>query len=344
MEKINICSLRSNRVEILRSLEANDVVGFLFEDKILSFSDCELVHNGKTRKERSRTLLDTLVKRGPTAFDLFLKALNSANYEYLTEILISHVYDTRNRNGASGTSTGKMGLKEKAIHHKSYNKSNPFFCAILKNVEPNDILDFLFQEFVLSENECEEIRQCSSRKRRCLSMFHKLSLKSSNVSAILSEAFRNSKYDFILDIDKSSNGDRSEQEFCQLYCKHSVDNLLTTKSFTKSGHNTLNRSHKKVEKGWDKTNSDSSEGCQSCILKRKRSSTRVPDHLSMLKSVKYSKSMLKIENFSKNKSTALPDTITSSAKTPLENTYGLLVAFNYLSTLINQGKFTAFEN
>lgn len=81
--------LRIYRTDIINNLEAGDILDYLHEDEILTNTDCELIFSGKTRKERSRLLIDTITRRGPKAYSSFTRALNLAKYEFLNEKISS---------------------------------------------------------------------------------------------------------------------------------------------------------------------------------------------------------------------------------------------------------------
>ncbi|KXJ20965.1 caspase-3 [Exaiptasia diaphana] len=75
MEQIHRDALRSNRVALIRDLEASKVASNLYGAGILDENDKDTVQAKSTREERAQTLLDMLPRKGPKAFNAFCDAL-----------------------------------------------------------------------------------------------------------------------------------------------------------------------------------------------------------------------------------------------------------------------------
>ena len=63
--------LLENRLAFVENVEAEDLLGHLFQDGILSENDKEKIEVQVTRRDRIELLLDTLPRRGPKAFTKF---------------------------------------------------------------------------------------------------------------------------------------------------------------------------------------------------------------------------------------------------------------------------------
>ncbi len=82
--------LLKNRVDLVRDLEPNDLVNFLYQDDILSENDVELLKAESTRKKRAEMFLDLIPRKGPKAFDAFIESLRQENgTKHLAEALLA---------------------------------------------------------------------------------------------------------------------------------------------------------------------------------------------------------------------------------------------------------------
>ena len=81
--------LLQTRVNLVKDLEANDVLNYLYQERILSENDVELVKAEKTRKARAEVLLDTIPRKGKRAFDEFVNSLKQQNgTKHLADMLL----------------------------------------------------------------------------------------------------------------------------------------------------------------------------------------------------------------------------------------------------------------
>ena len=88
MLKVHRRILLKNRVEVVKDLEPNDVLDYLFQENILTENDIEIVKSERTRRARAEILLDTLPRKGPKAFTKFCEALSSeAGSRHLSTLL-----------------------------------------------------------------------------------------------------------------------------------------------------------------------------------------------------------------------------------------------------------------
>ncbi|KAK3730113.1 hypothetical protein QZH41_013737 [Actinostola sp. cb2023] len=86
MNKEHKTLLRKNRVALVEDLEPRPVLNSLYQEGILSENDLELLRSLATRREKVEKILDTLPRRGPSAFEAFYKAL-LYNQEHLAFLL-----------------------------------------------------------------------------------------------------------------------------------------------------------------------------------------------------------------------------------------------------------------
>lgn len=395
MDLRHVRDLRTNRVTFVSSLEANDVLDYLHEDECLSYTDCELISGGRTRKERTQLLLDILPKRGPNAYESFTRALKVANYEFLQEALTRKQLSLSDES-EKRTKTLNEGFTS-SINKRSY--LNHYFKLIEENVEPNDILDYLYQECVLSGDECELVRQCKTRKTRCSAMLQQLSSCCLvRVASVLQTALKG-KYCFINQIvegDKRHNKPKHKSKKSKNRCTETnpgedvarlQNSVQTNSSHLHSYSDTnleenkfhhflhqhsclLSVKHNCVNKKFCRyTKTSSSSECsiyedsksEKCFQRKKtRKRKRKLKITSFVPKVKcpfnthYSsetllpgrnrwENILNLERCHENRKCTFINRPLGSSKSPLELKTYLVVAFNYLSTLINQGQVNLFE-
>ncbi|XP_063401409.1 uncharacterized protein LOC134685552 [Mytilus trossulus] len=367
--------LRKYRIDIINNLEAGDILDYLHEDEILTNTDCELIFSGKTRKERSRLLIDTITRRGPKAYSSFTRALNLSKYEYICAKI------TCGQCKCTKIYPRQTFSKEIKNSPNSSESMHEIRTLILENVEPIDILDILYQEHVLSEHEYELVQECKTRKSRCSKLLYLLSLCHQDILIpVLKEAFK-SKYDFI---NTTINQTVEEGKFKtnELHfesadiCKHtcitchdcdtkymrdlSCKKCVGRISYADCNCFTADASFKTsaLDKRHNRQLVSNHSKCSTTQICRprhsrnrqrpyKKSSSLLPLLLSDTDST--SSVMTNIRscfpsNWKENsKSRKLFILKNLSTRPPLEQHQHLLVAFNYLSTLINEGKFDIFQ-
>lgn len=224
MEKTQEHTLRRNQVRLVNDLDPKDVLDVLLDDGILTENDYEQVKSGKSRKERCRILLALLPTRGPTAYGSFQRALKQGIYPHLAELLHgdkltygketssdierSETYDLRELKCSSACS------KCKPLFPTSF--SDPALsltlrkncCLLVGNIEPCDLLDWFYQEFVLDRDECDLIRSGRTRKERLVLFLQEISkCENGNVLTVFKMSLRR-KYRFILEkLDSEASDD-----------------------------------------------------------------------------------------------------------------------------------------
>ena len=75
-------------MELVRDLDVETAVSYLYSKSILSENDRDEILAVKTPQGKSERLLDVLPKRGPEAFDVFVTFLNE-NQPFLSKFLKS---------------------------------------------------------------------------------------------------------------------------------------------------------------------------------------------------------------------------------------------------------------
>ncbi|KAK0061966.1 death domain-containing protein CRADD [Biomphalaria pfeifferi] len=77
-------SIRKNYVDLKENIEARELVDYLYQYKVISEVDKELIQEGKSKSERNEHLLQTLLNSGPgDAFRIFIQALIKMKYNHL---------------------------------------------------------------------------------------------------------------------------------------------------------------------------------------------------------------------------------------------------------------------
>ena len=75
--------LLENRLAFVENVEAEDLLGHLFQDGVLSENDKEKIEVQTTRRDRIELLLDTLPRKIPKAFTKFWPVPRSSPYHFL---------------------------------------------------------------------------------------------------------------------------------------------------------------------------------------------------------------------------------------------------------------------
>ena len=97
--------LRGKRILLVTELTPkDDLLNYLFQDKVLTLDQFEEINSVKTRKESAERLLSILPFCGEDAYPKFIKALRDTNKGYLADALEKydpHVeHDVESENGA----------------------------------------------------------------------------------------------------------------------------------------------------------------------------------------------------------------------------------------------------
>ncbi len=317
----------------------------------------ELVSSGRTRRERCQLLLSMLPRRGPTAYGAFCRTLENTGYEHLSDML----------QGALGQSNSTKSALPNDIPHEQPHSAKCSFLRnakdkelsqflqrngnlLMENIEPRDITDYHYQEHVLTDDECERIHGAVTRKDRCRVFLEVLSTKSSSKQPlhILLKSLEK-KYGYIVETaSNESFGDLAD---------------------TTAGQN-ITESHGKRNPNQFSVNnfpaSDEEDGCVVKMpekIKVKHSKSKPPiltqnigKESSKTGSNLYcsdsAKSLVSFTN--KNGSTRNeqnrrktnkfylnPTSVSEQSRLPGSH---LVVVFNHLSSLINQGSYEKFEN
>ena len=176
--------LLGNRLAFVENVEAEDLLGHLFQDGVLSENDKEKIEIQATRRDRIELLLDTLPRKGPKAFTKFCAVLNRfEGYKYLADILdpsaesgdavdappsIPNIRSTSLCNIKSDSSTGDDSSYVMNSHPRSW-------CFILNNIhfyqhadregsekDGDNLRDLFttlgFRVWVVNDADCEDIR------------------------------------------------------------------------------------------------------------------------------------------------------------------------------------------
>ena len=75
--------LRENRVFLLDNLNPEPVMQRLYQQNMISQITMESIKAFPTRYEKNVALMDYLPKRGPTAFQLFCRALSASHQNHI---------------------------------------------------------------------------------------------------------------------------------------------------------------------------------------------------------------------------------------------------------------------
>lgn len=235
-------TLRINQVRIVDDLDPKDVLDTLVDDGVLTENDYERINTGKSRKERCRILLALLPTRGPTAYGSFQQALKQNSYPHLEEVLSSVAMTDMYTQHVSLTNHVSLHVNAvdvcnncRSIFPTRFadpNLSNALQrnCCILRgNLEPDDLLDLHYQEFILCRDQCDRIRSEKTRKERCTALLDELSkCRNDNVLSVFKMSLRK-KYGYIVE--------RIESEITETVPKE-LDTTSVPSLHGKLNHNT----------------------------------------------------------------------------------------------------------
>ena len=90
MNKAHKKLLLRHRLALVEDLDTEDVCGLLFQNRVITENDSELIAAEKTRRQRNEALLDLLPRKGPKAYGRFLEVLRETGiYGHLVDLLDS---------------------------------------------------------------------------------------------------------------------------------------------------------------------------------------------------------------------------------------------------------------
>ncbi|XP_052235263.1 uncharacterized protein LOC127847413 [Dreissena polymorpha] len=170
--------LRQKRVDIVTDLEPRGIVlDTLYEDGVLTENDVELVSSAPTRKQRCHVLLQLLPTRGPVAYGSFQKALLVGKYDFLVDKLNAQLNVAEENTRENKKCEMCLSFLQRIVGcHSTTNSKllallNEHCCSFLDNVEPRDVIDRLFQDGILVNDDLDTIMSCSTRRTRCETLF-----------------------------------------------------------------------------------------------------------------------------------------------------------------------------
>ncbi len=318
----------------------------------VSENDMELVSSGRTRRERCQLLLSMLPRRGPTAYGAFCRTLQNTGYEHLAEMLQEPFGQSNPLNDSTIKDFNCPNpLLPTSINDKelsNFLKNNG--CLLIENIEPRDITDYHYQEHLLTDDECERIHEAVTRKDRCQVFLEILSAKppTKQPLPVLLKSLEK-KYGYIVETaSKESNGELADQKPGQNAIEDneailSNPNHLTVTNFSASDEEdgcVIQMPEKqKVKRSKTKPSVSrqnvgkvaSQKGCNGNSCESQKS--LVPFYQQ------------NVGNETNKKKTAKfylnPTSVSEQSKLPGSH---LVVVFNHLSSLINQGSYEKFEN
>ncbi|ELU17180.1 hypothetical protein CAPTEDRAFT_201063 [Capitella teleta] len=122
MEKHHQDVLTRNWTNLCSDLDTSLIVDYLLQEKILSCDDIERIQqNGKIQRDRARELLITLLRKGPNAFEVFVKSLES-DHHHLHELLLRDYENRSDKAKDCGVDELQRQLK---LHYKTMTRIHP---------------------------------------------------------------------------------------------------------------------------------------------------------------------------------------------------------------------------
>lgn len=166
--------LKKYWVKIIDDVEpTGEVLDYLYGESILTDNDCEKIKSCKTRNERCQSFLIILKKRGPQAFDAFLTAL-AKYYPHIHESISNEtgVYKT-SENGKMCTKCRRF-FPDRITSQFVRSLLDRHCCDLFNNIDPIDIIDFLYRGRILEDDDYERIKSCITSRDKCKCLFQAL--------------------------------------------------------------------------------------------------------------------------------------------------------------------------
>lgn len=107
--------IRDNYVELVRNLNPEDVMDYLYQEQILTEDDCENIRSGTTRAQRMRIFLAILPTRKNDGLKKLIKAMTQAGYDELIEIMNTDVCLTPDGVACQAPSPGEEACEENPL-------------------------------------------------------------------------------------------------------------------------------------------------------------------------------------------------------------------------------------
>ncbi|ESO82405.1 hypothetical protein LOTGIDRAFT_237010 [Lottia gigantea] len=347
MDTDNEDILRRNRTQLINDLEPNHVLGKLYEDGVLTENDCEGIRNISTQKLRCQELLALLPTRGNAAYGSFRQALEDNGYRHILNVLPkTATYDadkptTKQREGVCEECADV--IPKTTSHPGLRGIFNKHCCRLRRSLEPVDVIDYLFQERVLKDHEYDSVRVAPTRRQRCVVFFQIIS-KSNHPSLvhIIKSSFAK-KYSFILKYLEEAGTNQGDEESEP---EHYARDLNNESLKTVLNNESENRTQSDAD---DEPNpcsrAQKQNGCTEIIFDKE---SDIPGDKAPLTESKFINQTVAIKethscNNGPNFSLGDPEHLAISQNGGVLDRK-LLVAFNSLSSYINQGQYDKFES
>ena len=81
MDHTGIEKLRANYVELVKNLNSEDVTDYLYQERVLTQEDIDLIMAEKTRAQKARKLLAIIPSKTKDGQEKFLQALKEEGYQ-----------------------------------------------------------------------------------------------------------------------------------------------------------------------------------------------------------------------------------------------------------------------
>ena len=319
MDPVDKDTLRSHQVDLINDLEPRDILGHLYEDEVITENDVELIDKGKTRRERCQSLLFLLPRRGPTAYGCFRKALQETSYTHLSDQLHvmrnhpSNDYFWEKAESSTRCTCLSFITNQEEIPHALMDFLRKHCCLLFNNVEPKEITAYLYQNHLLSDEDCERIHGHVTRQDRCRCLLSILSKGNPEQTISIVIQSLEKKYRFIVEEMISSTKGSEEPVSATTVLRDEASSAAVSSS--SACH--MNPVEVSLQKA---TISPSTVGEQALHTE------------------------LAVSEKNTNCQNSYPILLTPGSFKPftLPNKK-LVLAFNHLSSLINQGKYDTFE-
>lgn len=83
--------IREHYVEIIRNLEPEQVLNFLYQVEIIDSGVRDKIRAGTTRRERAEILVDSIERRGDNGLKMFIEGLERSSQKHLAAMLTGKI-------------------------------------------------------------------------------------------------------------------------------------------------------------------------------------------------------------------------------------------------------------
>lgn len=98
MEENHKETIRRNYTFLIGNMMPESVMDFLLQENVITPYMKEDIEVCRTRRDKIVKMIDILIRRGPSAFNVFIDALRNTDQEFVAQKLLSNLQNDQNQN------------------------------------------------------------------------------------------------------------------------------------------------------------------------------------------------------------------------------------------------------